>query len=447
MKISRYILLSLMVSMLAPLSALAFFGDGENSVENEFSAGTLSFTATATTTSAESPASFDFSIENTGSHDPLYGFNITANTCSGVTIATSTNLAPFSGVHSVDISGTPANTCSFTLLIEAWQQGFAYASGGFTASTSIDYTVVKNAVQPGDVVINEIMWMGSRPETGSPTASNNSDEWIELRNTTGSPIDISGWVIVNAGAGSSTITIAAGKVIPANGYFLITNYATNGPNARISDVITADQISANMSLDNGGEQLVLKDLGGNVIDQTPLGAWPAGENGTNRRSMERNFVPGDGTLPSSWHTCVSETTDGIDGCNGTQFWDNTANNNYGTPKATNLSENDPTAPDFNNDPQMLILEQSPTDEVISGTSSDHVENGEVSIEPDPESEGEGEIIDENVVEAVSDTESETDSTVNEGSSDMNNDEGSTEAPEEVPSDTEPDPAPDSPSES
>jgi len=50
---------------------------------------------------------------------------------------------------------------------------------------------------PGDVVINELMWMGSTKGA--------SDEWIELRNTTDSSIDISGWQITKwapAGGGS-----------------------------------------------------------------------------------------------------------------------------------------------------------------------------------------------------------------------------------------------------
>ncbi|MCD6334669.1 MAG: lamin tail domain-containing protein, partial [Candidatus Latescibacteria bacterium] len=41
------------------------------------------------------------------------------------------------------------------------------------------------AAASGDVVINELMWMGS-------TASS-ADEWIELRNTTDSEILLSGW--------------------------------------------------------------------------------------------------------------------------------------------------------------------------------------------------------------------------------------------------------------
>jgi hypothetical protein len=49
--------------------------------------------------------------------------------------------------------------------------------------------------------------------------------------------------------------------------------------------------------------------------------------------MERNSVPGDGTQGTSWHTCIAA------GCNDTIFWD-VEGNNYGTPKATNLSEND-----------------------------------------------------------------------------------------------------------
>ena len=41
-----------------------------------------------------------------------------------------------------------------------------------------------------------------------------------------------------------------------------------------------------MELANAGEALFLRDVAGSTIDQTPSGAWPAGDN-ANDLSMER----------------------------------------------------------------------------------------------------------------------------------------------------------------
>jgi hypothetical protein len=179
----------------------------------------------------------------------------------------------------------------------------------------------------GDVLINEIMWMGSSGST--------ADEWIELKNTTGDIIEVSGWTIENAGSGDNPITIPESSFIPVNGYFLISHY-TSGDSA-IKDSITVDLTLSGISLNNSGEKLILKDYYGTVIDQTPSGVWPAGTNNTGttpptRQSMERNDDPASG-----WHTCVDPD------CNTSAFWDEPPENNYGTPKSANLSDNDPSS--------------------------------------------------------------------------------------------------------
>ena len=184
----------------------------------------------------------------------------------------------------------------------------------------------------GDVVINEIMWMGSE--------GNTADEWIELKNTTGEDIDLTGWEIERAGTGGSPILMIPSGTITAGGYFLIANYDSGA--SAISDAIAVDWATTGMKLDNGGEVLTLKDEYSNLIDTTPSGAWAKGVNevGENpkKKSMERNDDPGTGASADDWHTCED------DGCKSTIFWDVEADN-YGTPKAANLSENDPTSPD------------------------------------------------------------------------------------------------------
>lgn len=195
-------------------------------------------------------------------------------------------------------------------------------------SVTVNNTPEEPKIQPGDVVINEVMWMGS--------TQSSADEWIELRNMTNHPIDIGQWVIKNArhSSGNDEIMISAGKTIPAYGYFLISNYPETSANSALN--VQVDEVNASLSLLNSGNgNLILKDKSGNIIDEAKGDVWPAGVNGCQKKSMERNNIPGDGTLASSWHTCEDEH------CNDTTYWD-VEGNNYGTPKNANLSDNDPT---------------------------------------------------------------------------------------------------------
>ncbi len=75
--------------------------------------------------------------------------------------------------------------------------------------------------QVGDILINE--FMASNNETSIPGHPDN-DDWIELRNTTSSPIDISGFYITDKLSESMKfqLPIAPGSVIvPANGYLVL----------------------------------------------------------------------------------------------------------------------------------------------------------------------------------------------------------------------------------
>ncbi len=260
--------------------------------------------------------------------------------------------------------------CSFKIIFEAWQVGWDdyNVEAGFSDTTSIQGRVNSNYIppeepqepQPGDVVINEIMWMGS-------TVSG-SDEWIELRNTTGHDIDIGQWDIVNARVSNQpALMIPANNVIPANGYFLIAQYPKTAEPSALN--VEVDQVNNSISLansDNGN--LILRDKNENIIDQA-LGApdWPEGiHQGADglHRSMERNDVPGDGLAASNWHTCMDEA------CNDTTYWD-FEGNNYGTPGSANLSENDPS------------FSQGDGQEQGSGGDNSESDNGLINFNEEP----------------------------------------------------------------
>jgi hypothetical protein len=193
-------------------------------------------------------------------------------------------------------------------------------------------TPVTSATRPGDVVINEVMWSGS-------TVSS-QDEWLELKNMTDKDVDLSGWSITNLGTNTQpVITLPAGTVVKASGYFVIANFAES--NASSALLHAPDYVVNQIALANAGEQLTLKDNAAQTIDQTPVpaGNWTAGINGTNKRSMERNNIPGDGTSNSNWHSCNSQSC--VEA--RSQYW-KAVGNDFGTPGAANLSFDQATVP-------------------------------------------------------------------------------------------------------
>lgn len=168
------------------------------------------------------------------------------------------------------------------------------------------------SVNPGDVVINEIMWMGSYDNSGT---GDTYDEFIELRNKTANSISLANWKIT--GSGISTITIPSGYSIPANGYFVIArNNAKAFPSA---DYYTGTALN----ISNTAFQLELRDSLNNLIDTANNGGAPlAGLNDTTnkiRRSMERRANATDGTVSGSWYTAMTAGTGVAQGFNTRTF--------------------------------------------------------------------------------------------------------------------------------
>ena len=190
----------------------------------------------------------------------------------------------------------------------------------FTAS-EVFPTPTPIPVNAGDVVINEINWVGSTAPGGG------NDECVELLNTTSNPININGWVIENLGTGSgpgANITIATtSATIPGNGFYLIS--AKNKEDSRIN--VDPDLTVGSISLNNDGEQLILKTSAtGTIIDTANgTGSWFEGVTSNPKKSMERKSPPGDGTQAANWQDATTHTN--MDG--------STSSDEFGTPKAAN----------------------------------------------------------------------------------------------------------------
>ncbi len=112
-----------------------------------------------------------------------------------------------------------------------------------------------SAYQPGDVIITEIM-------KDPKMIADLSGEWFEVRNMTGSTINLNGWII--ADKGTDTHTISNGGTLnldSAKNMVLGINKdkATNGN-------VTVSYQYANFTLGNGADAVVIKAPDGTMID-------------------------------------------------------------------------------------------------------------------------------------------------------------------------------------
>jgi len=135
----------------------------------------------------------------------------------------------------------------------------------------------KHTSDKNKIIFNEIAWMG--------TKNSSNDEWIELKNISGSTIDMNNWQILDkAGLEDDTKginIIFENATISQGGFFLLERTDdTSVPN------IIADLIYTG-ALNNTNEALYLFDKNCNLQDKIEANPnWLAGDN-SSKRTMER----------------------------------------------------------------------------------------------------------------------------------------------------------------
>jgi hypothetical protein len=151
------------------------------------------------------------------------------------------------------------------------------------------FTLSARAEQPPCVVIGEVEWGGS--------VRNTADEWLELANLGGIPVDLSGWSITGSGTSGSNLALPQGAIIPAYGTFLISNYAP-GDSSTLTN--HADFVTTALSLPNSKLVISLVNTGSTVIDTLDdTGTPDFGSTTPIFASMERNLT----TL--AWQTATA----------------------------------------------------------------------------------------------------------------------------------------------
>ncbi|MBI4085143.1 MAG: lamin tail domain-containing protein [Candidatus Liptonbacteria bacterium] len=134
------------------------------------------------------------------------------------------------------------------------------------------------------VILNEINWVGSDTSAG--------DEWIELKNNSGSEIDLAGWQILSGDGDMKIILEDGNKISPGTFYLLERTDDDSAPG------IAADATYSG-ALSNSGEFLKIFDTDCNISDELDASkGWQAG-NSSERKTMEIS------SLDLSWHTSAS----------------------------------------------------------------------------------------------------------------------------------------------
>ncbi len=157
-----------------------------------------------------------------------------------------------------------------------------------------------------DVVVSEVMWMGSQK---TYFESDNGDEFIELYNRTSSQINLTGWAIMGAGLSEKPIVFPENSYIEANSYLVVLSkskyYSCYQPTKYI--------VNYDLSVSNSLMLLTLTDPDGTVIDYAGDGGDPANFSGYNgsgdgaiKKSMSRKTDYGDGKVKDNWFTSNSQ---------------------------------------------------------------------------------------------------------------------------------------------
>jgi len=233
---------------------------------------------------------------------------------------------PYNTQETLTVSGLDSSS-RYCIALKASDEAPNWSS---QSSVIMGTTLAGSTINPGDIVINEIMWAGS--------SVSNDDIWVELRNMTDRTLLLDDLSLTSYTSSEYTIPINfSGMTVAPHGYFLIAKNNIFGANDSQLNV-SPDIWDNDLVISTSYLQMKLKNAG--ILIDT---AWNMSipkeglrVNGQKYYSMERTGIPGDGVSPLNWYTC-------IDALSTTDYFDSGATLERGTPGTENRSENEPAA--------------------------------------------------------------------------------------------------------
>ncbi|MFA5714902.1 MAG: lamin tail domain-containing protein [Candidatus Paceibacterota bacterium] len=218
----------------------------------------------------------------------------------------------YSGSGTNNILGTPKEVNSLgkkeekktTSSTQSNNVTLAVSGGGSSTPIEVSYCPQLNLSSPThSVVINEVAWMGS--------LTSSSDEWIELKNSSGEIINMNNWQLLDQD-NQVKIVFSSADTIDPNAFYLLERTDDNSVPNILTDKIYSGALS------DTNESLRLFDSSCQLIDEVLASPdWPNGDK-ENKKTMERSE-------DFDWHKYSLSLSDSMSGL-------------WGTPKASNSPE-------------------------------------------------------------------------------------------------------------
>jgi hypothetical protein len=218
-------------------------------------------------------------------------------------------------------------------------------------------THVLSAQNRYDVVIDEIMADPS-PQIGLP-----NNEWIELKNTSTSPVNLEGWRLADSGGQSGPMP---NFILAPNSFVIV---CTGSAVAALSAFGNTISVTSFPSLDNDGETLLLKTPADQIIHAVNYSsAW------------YQNELKKEG----GW---TLEMIDTQNPCTGSSNWKASNNTAGGTPGTINSIDgvnNDQSSPQLKNaystdNTTIVLVFDEPVDSLSAASVSNYTIDGGISF--------------------------------------------------------------------
>jgi hypothetical protein len=270
----------------------------DSTVTQEFTFSTnpdLAFTSTAdTTVVGKSSASIAWATNVAAEAKIAYGLTALYGDTVDMVLASKTGL--------LELTGLSDNTTYHYQVISFTSDLDTLRSSDLTFTTDLDV----GQLEAGDVVINEIMYLDAD--------ANKPEDWVELRNTTDTIIDLTNWVL----RANATDIVLSGS-IAANGYVMVVVNSSNE-----TTHIPAEIATSTTDIDGTATLALYADLSRTtLIDGDPVTSFnnPSVPAGT---SIERNS---SGNYADAWSASTLNKTSG--------FFTGTGHILFGTPQSRN----------------------------------------------------------------------------------------------------------------
>lgn len=211
---------------------------------------------------------------------PPLGFELSADEAFSGTIYTNASpwsITPTDGVVSqtvyVRFTPTAADGATYSGDISHTSTG---ADARTVAVSGVEGEAAVNSLS--GVVINEVLYDPNGTynyDTDGNGTADTPDEFVEIFNTSASPVDISGWQLWDEAA-SAFFTFPASTELGAGKYAAVmSTVQTGGTLPTGVDGNLTFSVASGMSLSNGGENVALRDPNSNTYVQVKYGATEA----------------------------------------------------------------------------------------------------------------------------------------------------------------------------